>query len=739
MEDNSNDSQLNLKSYHDVHDLSTFIDNPLELSKNLNSQREAFKGAFGEIDFSQEGEDSSRKFIEQLHLKDTEILNLKNELTIYKSDSKKMLSELMREAKFLKTHLCQSQGELNQKLTVLKTLESQYKFNKQKLEEMNEIFIRSQQKNQDDASTIQHLEKLVFHLGLEKENHIQSLRSNYEEQLDKIKHTQSAYLNESSKLRAENYLLNLQINECRKELEITKNLCFQLEHQFRIQSDKFSELSHKHLASLEAQKADLAKANEVAEIQLQLEKREGEVNSLKIETSKLKRQVLLLENDRYSMQCQLGEIEEKKKRTQPQYEQLQESNKLLRVAFTQLKKQYHDEILELRNKILNLETAKLNDQSQFQIEREDYRRQKSKQIREIEFLMQELEANKTRNSELIQKCSEKEKEIQKLVLIHEADQRKVETLILQSSKVTEEREKSESYKNQAHHLEEKLNHSNIKFEELFSYNQELQSENAKIKILINHFKLDFDLRQEELKEENKVLEEKINRYEQNKVSLEQQYSQQIELLQVKLQEKDSLVKSLEQRSVELQEQKLSLEENIVQKDEKLVSLVSENIEKLTQFYTGKENFENEKSRLAKESIVVENRLSLLNQQESRLEAYNKSLNKKQLELMAQFRFLLNEYRSLEKAHPLQDYLNITESELNRMEVQLRKTPTISVDRSRLEQSFQDLMEQRNLVRDVIDHRKMELSKKMKQLSLILEKAKVDFLPPPPPISLLIKS
>lgn len=122
------------------------------------------------------------------------------------------------------------------------------------------------------------------------------------------------------------------------------------------------------------------------------------------------------------------------------------------------------------------------------------------------------------------------------------------------------------------------------------------------------------------------------------------------------------------------------------------------------------------------------------QDRDRLAAFAVTLNRKKYEISTQLQFLLNEYESAEITHPLKDYLDFTSHEINRLEKQIRRTPTVSIDRVQLESSLQTLSEQQEFLESVINKRKIDLEIRIKKIKEVLEKFVLDLVPPPPPPS-----
>ena len=84
-------------------------------------------------------------------------------------------------------------------------------------------------------------------------------------------------------------------------------------------------------------------------------------------------------------------------------------------------------------------------------------------------------------------------------------------------------------------------------------------------------------------------------------------------------------------------------------------------------------------------------------------------------------------------NPTADLLKITEYELGRVEIEMKKTPTSSPSRRVLEENFEDLIQQRNFLRTVREASDREAQSKLTRLQDILSDERLDEIPPPPPV------
>lgn len=125
-------------------------------------------------------------------------------------------------------------------------------------------------------------------------------------------------------------------------------------------------------------------------------------------------------------------------------------------------------------------------------------------------------------------------------------------------------------------------------------------------------------------------------------------------------------------------------------------------------------------------------ITLMEEQRTSLASFAKSLNRKNRELGDQIKILLEECESFELAHPLQDYFDFTTREIRRVELQLSKTPVVSIDRNQLEQSLQKLHDQNEVLNSVIKMRQIDLNQRKQKLTNLLIRLDAEQAPPPPP-------
>ncbi len=126
-------------------------------------------------------------------------------------------------------------------------------------------------------------------------------------------------------------------------------------------------------------------------------------------------------------------------------------------------------------------------------------------------------------------------------------------------------------------------------------------------------------------------------------------------------------------------------------------------------------------------------LDELSRKEIRLEGYARRLRSGQTMVREALNEALIELETAMRMNPTADLLKITEYELGRVEIEMKKTPTSSPSRRVLEENFEDLIQQRNFLRTVREASDREAQSKLTRLQDILSDERLDEIPPPPPV------
>ena len=179
---------------------------------------------------------------------------------------------------------------------------------------------------------------------------------------------------------------------------------------------------------------------------------------------------------------------------------------------------------------------------------------------------------------------------------------------------------------------------------------------------------------------------------------------------------------------ELKESKLQTETSQMRcsRLEKTVREQEEQLSMLRELLTSQE------SRNAIEEKTLEKKSIQLERQEEQLRVYATSLSTTRNSVKEFSKELVQDIQATRSIHPLKDYLSLTEFELAKVELQLKKTPTASTERPKLESCLEQLLEQRNFLRSTIETSQKENEQRAALIHKIADGQKLPYVPPPPP-------
>jgi hypothetical protein len=109
--------------------------------------------------------------------------------------------------------------------------------------------------------------------------------------------------------------------------------------------------------------------------------------------------------------------------------------------------------------------------------------------------------------------------------------------------------------------------------------------------------------------------------------------------------------------------------------------------------------------------VLRSQWHWLKKHQQRLIAYRNQLTEEEAELKHIASKLAQELKISGAVHPLQDYLKMTDLELSKIELELKKLPGSSMDRPHFEAVLTQLTEQRNFLRSTIETTQQTLQKR----------------------------
>lgn len=134
-----------------------------------------------------------------------------------------------------------------------------------------------------------------------------------------------------------------------------------------------------------------------------------------------------------------------------------------------------------------------------------------------------------------------------------------------------------------------------------------------------------------------------------------------------------------------------------------------------------------------EKILLTNKMLELNQFAQNLNTYVEYLNHQKKEVMKISQQLAEELQVLKTIHPLKDYLKATELELTKVELDLKKTPSSSLNRPKVESYLENLFQQRNFLNSLIEASERQMNEQAHSILKIIQSDTLMALPPAPPL------
>lgn len=145
-----------------------------------------------------------------------------------------------------------------------------------------------------------------------------------------------------------------------------------------------------------------------------------------------------------------------------------------------------------------------------------------------------------------------------------------------------------------------------------------------------------------------------------------------------------------------------------------------------------EKFEIQEQKLAKEQKQLHDTSLEIENREAQLRSYATALTREKTEALRFSKQLAEELRAARATHPLKDYLRLTEFELTKIEVQLKKTPALSTERPQLESCLTQLIEQREFLKNVLASTQRQLEARADEFLKAIQSGRLAPVPPLPP-------
>lgn len=128
---------------------------------------------------------------------------------------------------------------------------------------------------------------------------------------------------------------------------------------------------------------------------------------------------------------------------------------------------------------------------------------------------------------------------------------------------------------------------------------------------------------------------------------------------------------------------------------------------------------------------IDEQSKYLEEQSERLRRYGEALNREKEWIRATAAEMEEEIRGAAAMHPLHDYFLLTEKEVTRAEIELKRTPASSPARAKLEEVFAQLVAQREFLRTVMDASAKEAEARADRLAKIRADSRSAPVPPHP--------
>ena len=117
------------------------------------------------------------------------------------------------------------------------------------------------------------------------------------------------------------------------------------------------------------------------------------------------------------------------------------------------------------------------------------------------------------------------------------------------------------------------------------------------------------------------------------------------------------------------------------------------------------------------------------EKKSHIASYLESLNTAKRNLRNEVAQIDQQLEMALKLSPVQDFLDITEREIDRVDLQLRKTPTLSPVRASLQKALDELYDQKRFLKKSLRQVEGRIDKKRQEILIILESPALQLSPP----------
>lgn len=209
----------------------------------------------------------------------------------------------------------------------------------------------------------------------------------------------------------------------------------------------------------------------------------------------------------------------------------------------------------------------------------------------------------------------------------------------------------------------------------------------------------------------------------------------IESLQAEIVENKSAIESKVQNENVLNEKIKSLEVQVADFGFKVVKAS----EKFDEVYTQKQILEQQAEenkvlydQVKRKSQELEVSMQSLTKREEQLSLYSRWVDAQKEGVQKQVLKLVSELKTTKELNPLNPYLKITEREISKIEVLMTKSNVFGPQRAQLESQYEQLVKQRDEVRELLNKTNIDVDLKAQVLLSVLKSSEFIPVPPLPP-------
>ncbi len=273
-------------------------------------------------------------------------------------------------------------------------------------------------------------------------------------------------------------------------------------------------------------------------------------------------------------------------------------------------------------------------------------------------------------------------------------------------------------------LKEVLDVKSDESDELLKKNQSLSDEIIDLNINLKQKDFDFNLQYAtltKLKDEAEIKEKDYKELERRTTIDLSEKTKKIEIQKHENAKLAGIIKDLEFRSVDLGSK-------IVDAGTKYESVFNQKQSLQNEIDENKDLY----AKIKKKNHELDAALHSIKKREEQLSLYSRWVDSQKGSLQKQIIQISSELRATKEFNPLNPYLKITEREISKIEVLMTKSNVFGPQRALLENQYEQLVKQRDEVKELLVKTNQEVDKKAQSLILSLKSSEFIPVPPLPP-------